>query len=152
MRQLELNKNKQRCFIHESLRFLRRSDFLQQRSGAVSFCLPAVGAEALRRRPGAVGSTADGSPRPLSPGEEEGRPPPSSAALASPSRQEIKSNDGRRSSSGGGGRWRSAAGMARGGTGSKTYRTARDENHVRHGLSLSRRPRPSHVLGDVGGD
>lgn len=87
--------------------------------------LPAIRPEGLKVRPGAVGSVCDGSPTlvvsSLSPGEEEGRPPPSSAALTAPSRHEIKSKDGRRSSSSsGGGRWCSAAGMARGGAGSKT--------------------------------
>lgn len=104
--------------------------------------------------PGAVGSVLDGSPnatvRPLSPGEEEGRPPPSSSApLTAPSRQEIRSSDGRKRSSGGG-RWRSAAGMARGGAGSQTYRTAADELGNRRTrssgvcVSGSRRPHPSH--------
>lgn len=108
--------------------------------------------------PGAVGSVLDGSPnatvRPLSPGEEEGRPPPSSSApLTAPSRQEIRSSDGRKRSSGGG-RWRSAAGMARGGAGSQTYRTAADEHGSRRTRSSgvcvcvcesgSRRPHPSH--------
>lgn len=106
--------------------------------------------------PGAVGSVLDGSPsatvRPLSPGEEEGRPPPSSSApLTAPSRQEIRSSNGRKRSSGGG-RWRSAAGMARGGAGSQTYRTAADELGSRRTrssgvcVSGSRRPHPSHGI------
>lgn len=123
----ELNKNQQ-----NNTRTPRDSS----RSHSSPLFLPAAGAEALGGFPAAVGSAADGSPTPLSPG----RPPPSSAALASPSRQEIKSNDGRRSSSGGGGRWRSAAGMARRGAGSKTYRTAGDELGRRRTTSGTVRP------------